>query len=333
MATGPIPAEPDPRLRFELAGPTPDAAGAIGLIRVTAPSDVIDSFCAASLGGSLGVSESRLRPLLGVDRGVAARPSEDVLLLCPHAGPAVIGELLERLARCGVRTEPDAGGSSMDTRLAHALWRARSPLAIDLLLDQPRRWRAEPDPDPTRLEERSRILDRLIEPATIALVGAPNIGKSSLLNALAGAEAALVEDEAGTTLDHLGVAVDLGGVVAHVLDLPGLEASPGGGPRGTAQRLALEALASADLVVLCADGSAGLIEPSEVPDGAARLRVGLRSDLGRADEACDAAVSVHDERGTPGTGGLSGLVALLRDTLVAPEVLADPGPWRFWDSG
>ncbi len=53
-------------------------------------------------------------------------------------------------------------------------------------------------------EARDRVLRRLIDPPLVVAIGPPNIGKSSLLNALAGRSVALVADEAGTTRDHVG---------------------------------------------------------------------------------------------------------------------------------
>ncbi len=56
----------------------------------------------------------------------------------------------------------------------------------------------------------------------VAIVGAPNVGKSTLLNALAGREAAITSDVAGTTRDVIEVRMDLGGLAVTVLDTAGL---------------------------------------------------------------------------------------------------------------
>ena len=56
----------------------------------------------------------------------------------------------------------------------------------------------------------------------IALIGAPNAGKSSLLNRIAGREAAIVSSEAGTTRDVVDVNVDIGGFYCRFGDLAGL---------------------------------------------------------------------------------------------------------------
>lgn len=60
-----------------------------------------------------------------------------------------------------------------------------------------------------------------------ALVGAPNVGKSSLLNALAKREVAIVTDEPGTTRDLLELHLDLGGYPVILTDMAGLRDNPG----------------------------------------------------------------------------------------------------------
>jgi len=60
---------------------------------------------------------------------------------------------------------------------------------------------------------------------TVVLAGKPNAGKSSLLNALAGHEAAIVNDIAGTTRDVLRERIQLDGMPLHIIDTAGLRAS------------------------------------------------------------------------------------------------------------
>ncbi|HBX01105.1 MAG TPA: tRNA uridine-5-carboxymethylaminomethyl(34) synthesis GTPase MnmE, partial [Gammaproteobacteria bacterium] len=63
---------------------------------------------------------------------------------------------------------------------------------------------------------------RLAQGITVALVGKPNVGKSSILNALAGEEAAIVTDVPGTTRDLLKVDVNVGGMPLQLVDTAGL---------------------------------------------------------------------------------------------------------------
>lgn len=69
---------------------------------------------------------------------------------------------------------------------------------------------------------RYRFAERLRRGLTIVVVGVPNVGKSSLINALARRDVAIVSPEAGTTRDLIEVHLDLGGVPATLIDTAGL---------------------------------------------------------------------------------------------------------------
>lgn len=67
--------------------------------------------------------------------------------------------------------------------------------------------------------------ERIREGFEVAIVGRPNVGKSTLLNALAGRDAAITSDVAGTTRDVIEVRMDLRGLPVTVLDTAGLRVS------------------------------------------------------------------------------------------------------------
>jgi tRNA modification GTPase len=69
--------------------------------------------------------------------------------------------------------------------------------------------------------------ERLRDGLAIAVVGAPNAGKSSLVNALARRDVAIVSPEAGTTRDAIEVHLDLGGYPVILIDTAGLREAPG----------------------------------------------------------------------------------------------------------
>lgn len=72
------------------------------------------------------------------------------------------------------------------------------------------------------IEELAKQGSILREGAQVVLVGAPNVGKSSLLNRLAGEEVALVSEIPGTTRDAIRQALQIKGVPLHIIDTAGL---------------------------------------------------------------------------------------------------------------
>ena len=233
--------------------------------------------------------------------------------------------LVERLGAHGgahAASDPEArypeARSLLEARMLAALADAASPRAVDLLLDQPRRW-APGDP----AEVADERLDRLLRAPLVAAVGPPNIGKSTLLNGLAGRSVAIAADEPGTTRDHVGAVLELDGLAVRYLDLPGLDGSASG-PDAEAQRLARAAARSADLVLLCRDAaSPEVLDREAVRSDAAVLHVGLRSDLG-------AVAGVDVSVCAPRRVGLTELATAIRAALVPDAALSDPRPWRFW---
>ncbi len=96
--------------------------------------------------------------------------------------------------------------------------------------------------------------ERLREGLTVAILGAPNAGKSSLLNALARREAAIVSPIAGTTRDVIEVAIDIGGYPVCLIDTAGLRESADE-IESEGVRRALSRAQQADLKILLFDGN------------------------------------------------------------------------------
>jgi len=78
--------------------------------------------------------------------------------------------------------------------------------------------------DLRREEAGCRVAERVRDGFEVAIIGAPNVGKSTLLNAMAGREAAITSAVAGTTRDVIEVRMDLGGLAVTLLDTAGLRA-------------------------------------------------------------------------------------------------------------
>jgi tRNA modification GTPase len=129
---------------------------------------------------------------------------------------------------------------------------------------------------------RARAGRALADGYRVVIVGRPNAGKSSLLNRLAGQEAAIVTEVAGTTRDILRERIDLDGLVVELVDTAGLRSDP---DRIEAEgiRRAREALATADAVLWLKDASGGAegdLPPDEpVPAGVPVVRVDNKIDL------------------------------------------------------
>jgi tRNA modification GTPase len=109
----------------------------------------------------------------------------------------------------------------------------------------------------------ARISERIRDGFEVAIVGAPNAGKSTLLNALAGRDAAITSEVAGTTRDVLEVRMDLAGLPVTILDTAGLRES-----EDVIERLGIERAkaraAEADLRIFLLSGA---ILPMDPMDG------------------------------------------------------------------
>ncbi len=138
--------------------------------------------------------------------------------------------------------------------------------------------------------ERGRVVR---EGVSLAIVGPPNAGKSSLLNALLGEERAIVSEIAGTTRDVIEESFAIDGVPVRVLDTAGLRASEDAIERIGIDR-ARRALDAAAVVLVVVDGSRPLDADARavLEQTRERARVVLfnKRDLGTAGyDACDAA--------------------------------------------
>ncbi len=287
--------------------------------------DSLDAALRSVLGHVQAVGDITLRPICGTDTGIAARVDPTHALLMPHGGPAVLDAIARALADLGLAHEADPtprdqfpeAASDVEAEMLAALARAQSPLAVDLLLDQPRRWAGK---EPREPSDRDLRLNRLVDPPLVAAVGPPNVGKSTLLNALVGRAAALVADEPGTTRDHVGATLELAGLVVHWVDTPGRRDTSG---------VEAQAILAAEPVIEAADlvlglGDARSPDPRSVMSRTPDLVVASKGDLGLPGWACDLTISAV-------TGeGIDTLVARVRDALVPPSDLDSPEPWRFW---
>jgi tRNA modification GTPase len=129
----------------------------------------------------------------------------------------------------------------------------------------------------------------------VALAGPPNVGKSSLLNALARSDLAIVSDEPGTTRDVREVPLNLDGQLVVLVDMAGLRDAPGKVEAEGVRRARAE-LARADLVLW-------LVAPDVAPDQARPAldvpvwRVGAKADIGPPVPEVDLVLSAQTGQG------------------------------------
>ncbi len=141
----------------------------------------------------------------------------------------------------------------------------------------------------------NRSGERLREGLTVVLAGPPNAGKSTLLNALAQRDVAIVSPIAGTTRDVIEVHCDLGGLPVIIVDTAGL--------RESGDLIEQEGVSRARARAQDADIVLWLVPPegedTQAPSARRVLRIGTKADLNRNRHDCDLTISASTGEGLP----------------------------------
>jgi tRNA modification GTPase len=208
---------------------------------------------------------------------VHARPGA-VEIDC-HGGVLVTRRVMDRLAALGAvegAPAPDAALDVVQREAWEALIVAPTDLAAAVFLDQyhgalsrcvaEMRRAAETPGQPyavaavlDELLSTARFGLRLTNPPRVVIAGRPNVGKSSLLNALVGLTRAIVHETPGTTRDYIEANADVDGLPMVLTDTAGV-GRPADALEAAGVERALQEVARADLVVAVVDGSKPITE-------------------------------------------------------------------------
>ena len=189
-------------------------AGRIDLTQAEAVLGVIDACGAAEL-------DAALKQLAGGLAGPLQRLRDDLLELLAHL---------------------EAGFDFADEDLPF--------IKVDELLGQLQAASTQVDELVTKLAFRGESAARV----RVALVGPPNVGKSSLFNAMAGRQGAIVSDIAGTTRDYLTAELEMDGVKIELIDTAGIDDRPDAGAMTvelSAQQMTQEQFRTAHVRIVC----------------------------------------------------------------------------------
>ncbi len=278
---------------------TPSGTGAIAVIAVRGPSawEVVQAFFRTRDGSPLAPSANLTHFWLGRFGDDAAdvvvlsvmrwEPTPWLELHC-HGGVAVVRWCLQLLEGRGIQIcswqqlQRLTGDHVYRATVTEALVKAPTVRTATILLDQYHGAFADAlttlvgEDNDERFGKRLKVLAarvplgrHLTTPWRVVIAGAPNVGKSSLANALAGYQRSIVSPTPGTTRDAVACSIAVEGWPVELVDTAGLRYGAEAIERAGIG-LARAAVASADLCLWVIDGSA----PPEWPDvEAAKLRI------------------------------------------------------------
>ena len=155
-------------------------------------------------------------------------------------------------------------------------------------------------------------VEQLKDGVRVVIAGPPNAGKSSLINAVAGDERAIVTDVPGTTRDHIQVPLSLGGVPILLTDTAGL--------RETGDKVEAIGVERAGRLIEAADVLVWLGEPEQIPPNPCRILVHAKADLGGDVPVGSIPISSVTGQGIPNL--LARIEQLARAALPAEDAIA-----------
>jgi small GTP-binding protein len=237
---------------------TPPGAAAIAVVRICGPgvrSFLADHFSRKAqplrcVHGDLRDGENVID-----DPVIVVHENGETADINLHGGPWVVASTLELLKRNGFEVvEQDVEGeTTLEQEMLAALPLARTEAALRMLLAQPAAWKdflaGKPSPEALRAIMDDRCLWNLLHPPRVAIVGAPNVGKSTLANQLFAQQRSITADLPGTTRDYIGEIANIDGLPVVLIDTPGIRDSSDTIEREAIARAGRE-IESADLLLV-----------------------------------------------------------------------------------
>ena len=247
---------------------------------------------------------------------VVVRTTESCWEIHCHGGLAAVNSIVSDLTVCGAELQC-AGNSSteglfaeietaVNSSLTHCSTRKTAGLVL-AQLTSPLRALIEAKRQTEDTAQRQSAVDHfaawrsvaehLTEPWRVAVVGPPNAGKSSLINALAGLQRSIVSATPGTTRDLVEVDIVFEGWTFRLVDTAGVQGSADSELESIGMQLSLEILTRCDVICLVTDVTS-MLPARSLTDQIAQCQVPVvwlrnKCDLLEGDPASDAIPDQH----------------------------------------
>lgn len=221
----------------------------------------------ALMNGRIDLAEAEgLADLLGAETETQRKVA---VMLAGGSLSREVADWQDRLLSISARVEALLDFADEEDAAADAEAESAIRQQIQILVEDWQHWLARPP------------VERLRDGLTVAIAGPPNAGKSTLLNALARREAAIVSPLAGTTRDIVEVPLALDGIPFRFADTAGLHAGTGDAIEAIGMDRARAFIAGADILLW-------LGAPDAVPDHPHAIRIAAQSDRAGIDRAITA---------------------------------------------